>query len=270
MFRNPLTLYQRCLQSSLMRIRPAVLASGLKQVLRVRRTTIETPHGRFWIDPVSNLGIALSCHGRYEPGMLQVLERFLPVGAVFVDLGANEGYFTVVGAKQCGPGGRVVAIEPQDRLLPVIVENLRLNQVHWARVINAAVTDAPGTGTFHLSADTNTGASGLYRSTKYYLPTQRVEALTLAQVLDDERLTHVDLLKVDVEGFEYEVLLGSPEVFRQNRVRALALELHPTILAARNKDPTHITKMLLEANYSMKYVNGNVLWLSSSQTPRRR
>ena len=105
--KNPLSIYVRCLQTILLKIRPAPLASMLKRILRVRRTVIETPLGQFWIDPVSNLGRALSQEGVYEPGMQQTLSRFLKTGGVFIDLGANEGYFAVLAAKAVGADGRV-------------------------------------------------------------------------------------------------------------------------------------------------------------------
>jgi FkbM family methyltransferase len=259
--RNPLTVYQRGLQNILTRLRPAILASLVKRMLGVERTVVDTPNGRFWIDPVSNLGTALSRHGSYESGMLKVLETFLCPGSTFVDLGANEGYFTVIGAKLCGASGRVVAVEPQERLLPVIAENLRLNGVNWANVLNVAVTDTPGVATIQLTPDTNNGASGLHRATKYRLPTQPVATRTLAQVLNDEGLARVDLMKVDIEGFEYEALLGSPEVFAQHRVRALALELHPTILTKRNKDVADINKMLADNSYNITDRFANTVWL---------
>jgi FkbM family methyltransferase len=259
---NDLRQYQRYLQRLLMRVRPAPLASFLKRLLRIRRVTIETPHGRFWIDPVSNLGVQLSGDGTYEPGMRQILEKFLSPNSSFVDLGANEGYFTIIGAKLCGAHGRVVAIEPQLRMLPIIAENLRLNGVEYVRVLNTAVSDAPGMVSIHLASDINTGASGLHRSTKYPLPTQKVAARTLAQVLDDEGLLRVDLMKVDLEGFEYEALMGSVEVFAQHRVRALALELHPTILSDRGKEVSEITKMLCRCGYLMAEAPSNTVWLA--------
>jgi FkbM family methyltransferase len=262
MHRNPLTLYQRCLQNVLIRVRPAPLASLLKRGLGIGRTVVNTPNGRFWVDPISNLGTALSRYGSYESGMQKVLEKYLSPGATFFDLGANEGYFTVMGAKRCGASGRVVAIEPQERLLPVIAENLRLNGVEWVSVWNVAVTNSSGLATIHLTPDMNTGASGLSRSAKYRVPTQQVATRTLAQLLDYEGLTHVDLMKVDIEGFEYEALLGSPEVFGQHRVQVLALELHPTILANRNKDVEDITKMLAGCDYKMTDACGNTVWLA--------
>jgi hypothetical protein len=67
-------------------------------------------------------------------------------------------------------------------------------------------------------------------------------------------------MKIDIEGFEYEALLGSPRVFQQHRIRALALELHPHILAARGKDAGEITAMLANAGYTRTETFGNDVW----------
>lgn len=255
-----LSPYQRMAQSLLIRVRPNILASFLKPLLGVRRVVLPTPQGRFWIDPVSLLGIALTRHSGFEQAMTTTLARFLGPGGSFVDLGANEGYFTTIGARLCGPGGRVISIEPQQRLLPVIQENLRLNALDNTTIINAAITDQEGTATLHLTADTNSGASGLYRHTRYTLPTQQVATLTLEQALDQQQLQTIDLMKVDIEGFEYEALLGSPRVFQQHRIRALALELHPTILAGRGKDSRDIITMLESSGYRLTGTSENQVW----------
>ncbi len=264
-YRNPLTLSQRCLQSVLMRVRPAPIAALLKRALGIRRTVIDTPHGKFWIDPITILGSDLSNCGVYEKGMVRTLEKFLPKAGTFIDAGANEGYFTILGAKLCGPSGRVIAIEPQKRLLPVIAENLRLNGLEWARVLNVAIADRPGLATIHLAADTNSGATGLHREFRYRRPTQQVMTQTLAGILDSENIGGVDFIKMDIEGFEYEAVLGSRDVFRQHRVRVLALDLHPRILANRGKDISDITKMLAECGYAMSQEYGNTVWQSPTQ-----
>lgn len=257
-----LTAYQRGLQTVLLGMRPAALASLLKQALGVRRTVIETPRGRFWVDICSNLGAELSRHGAYEPDMERLLDRFLAPGGVFVDVGANEGYFTALAARRCGPTGRVLAIEPQERLLPIIAENLRLNGTEWATVLPIAVTDAEGVAKLYLTADVNSGASGLHRRTRYPLPTRQVATKTLAQALDDAGLGRVDLMKIDIEGFEYEAVLGSPEVFQRGQVRALALELHPAVLASRHKDAADIIQMLAQCGYSLTERFGSTVWLA--------
>jgi FkbM family methyltransferase len=257
-----LTSYQRFLQYALMRIRPSFIAAWLKPLLGVKRLSAETPHGTFWVDPVSVLGITLTNEGIYEAGMIKTLEKFLRPGCCFVDLGANEGYFTVIGARLCGEAGRVIAIEPQHRLLPVIEENVRVNSVPNVTLVNVAVGDETSTVEMQLTPSTNNGGSGFGRSTRYRLPTQQVSMQTLAQVLESQSAASIDLLKVDIEGFEFEALLGSPQVFEQHRVRALALELHPTILSARGKDVGEIERMLDRCGYRCEETFGNSVWLA--------
>jgi FkbM family methyltransferase len=251
---------------ALLRVRPASLAEQIKRAVGINRLIVEADHGRFFVDPCSNLGWQLCEHGSYENGMRLTIEEYLPSEGVFLDLGANEGYFTVIAARRCGPSGQVIAIEPQLRLLPILEENIRLNELNKnnVRVLNLAVTDVPGEVTLHLAPNINSGASGLYRATKYRVPTQTVAARTLAQIFDDEKLSCVDLMKVDIEGFEYEALLGSRSVFEEMRVRALALELHPTIFAKRGKDVLDITKMLETTGYALTKHYGHDVWIATS------
>lgn len=255
-----LTMYQSILQTVLMRVRPSTLAALLKSLLGVRRVPLETPQGVFFIDPVSVMGAALSQQGVYERGMIQTLEQCLTAGGTFVDLGANEGYFTVIGARLCGAGGRVIAIEPQTRLQPVIEENLCLNSLANVTLVNAAVGEQAGMALMHLAASTNTGSSGLHCATKYKVPTQEVRVMTLEQVLDEQQLHSVDVMKVDIEGYEFEAILGSPRVFQEHRVRALALELHPSLLNSRGKDCSEIERFLASCGYKCELTFGNTVW----------
>ncbi len=248
-----------------MKVRPAPLADALKRLLGPPRMPMDTHLGRFSIDPISLLGIALTGEEGYEPEMCSTLQQFLEPGKIFVDLGANEGYFTVIGARLCAPGGRVVAIEPQKRLLAVIDENVKLNNSQCVRVVNAAISDHAGTATFHLTASTNSGGSSLQNPCKYGLPTQEVATLTLGELLDREGLQYVDFMKVDIEGFEYEALLGSPEVFREHRIRSMALDLHPSLIEARGKSCDDILRMLEECGYQITKPFGHWVWTAPAR-----
>ncbi len=167
--------------------------------------------------------------------MQRTLVALLEPGKVFVDLGANEGYFTIQGARLTEPDGRVVAVEPQDRLIPVLQENVRLNDVKNVTIVHAAISSKRGAAELHLAPDINTGSTSFYRATRYSVPTQIAKTITLADLLDEHDVARVDLMKVDIEGAEYEAILGSPEVFEDHRVKAIALELHPAVLARRGK-----------------------------------
>ena len=258
---NPLSATEQLLQRILMRVRPAPVAVLLKKIFGVARRIVVTPRGRFWTDPISNLGAALTQRGEYEPEMARTLGQFLKAGATFVDVGANEGYFSVLAVGLVGPSGKVLSIEPQTRLIPIISENLKLNDAPCVNVVNVALSDTKKPVQMYLAADINTGASGIYKTAKYNLEQQSVQAVPLAQLLDAEGCRIVDLMKVDIEGAEYEMMLGAREVFESGRVRAVALELHPHILAARGLDPAEIVNMLERAGYRRDENAETAVWV---------
>jgi FkbM family methyltransferase len=248
--------YPRWLAFLVLRIRPALCGQWVKRLLGWRRQEVAVPEGRFWVDLASNFGFRVTSPEGYEPQTKQLLLSFLSPGMVFVDLGANEGFFSVVAARQVGPGGRVFAIEPQARLGSVVRRNLELNAVTNTTLVAVAVSDAESVADFNLAPDTNSGSSGLSRATRYANPTQPVRTTTLAGFLAEQGLSVVDVMKIDIEGFEYEAVLGSPEVFRTHRVRRLLIEIHGSLLAARGRRPESIAELLLSHGYERRALAG--------------
>lgn len=248
---NRLPMKARLLQRVLPHIRPAFVAALVKRAFHIKRMPFATDEGTFALDPISNLGCALTGGSGYEQQMVQTLKACLKPGDVFVDLGANEGYFTVIAGGLVGHAGRVIAIEPQPRLQTVIRQNISLNGIaDRVTICQVAVGDEAGTADFFLTSDLNTGASGFVRRTRYPLRSVKVPMLTLAGLLARNDIPFVDFLKVDVEGSEYEAVLGSREVFREHRVKMIALELHASILQQRHLDPESICRFLEGCGYS--------------------
>ena len=227
------------------------LARRFAGVRHEGRTAVSTPYGAFWIDPVSILGRRLSAGQVPEPETVRALEAYLSPGSVFVDLGANEGLFTVQAAKRCGERGRVVAVEPQPRCREVLERNCQLNACSNVTIVPLAVSDRTGTMTLYLSGSTNTGATSLVRPGHLARNTIRVSCMPLDQLLDSRGVRIVDLLKMDIEGGEYEAVLGSPALFHSGRIRALALEYHPDILGRRKHRPLDIHEFLLAGGYEI-------------------
>jgi FkbM family methyltransferase len=245
----------------LLRVRPAFLATWLKKWLGVERQEVETPFGRFLIDPVSQFGNALVSSDGYEPEMRRTLERFVRPGSVFLDVGANEGFFSVLASRLVGPRGRVIAVEPQERLAPVIQTNLELNDCANVALFSCAISDRQGVAELHLSPDTNTGSTALYQSTRYRLPRVTVPVTTLEDFVERSELPAIDFAKMDIEGFEYEAILGSPRLFESGRIAALALELHPGPIAHRGLDPAAIACCLERCGYSLAAGTPTPVWV---------
>ena len=218
---------------AIMRLRPTQLGAALKFILGLRRRVITVPSGtRYFADPVSLLGLSLMKTGCYEADMTQLIESMLKPADTFIDLGANEGYFSVLAGKILKQG-KVLAIEPQSRLQPVLAENQRLNDLHNVRVCQGAVADREGSTALALRPSTHTGASSMFPYWRIGWNKETVRTMTLDQLFKEQGIQDAALMKVDCEGAEKLIFTGSIEVLATHRIHAIILEYHPQIIGTR-------------------------------------
>lgn len=233
----------------LLQVRPAFVASFLKKLLRIKRYIVQNSNGKFFIDPLSNFGNALLSESGYEPQLVDSMKQILKEGDTFLDIGANEGFFSILASQLVGVSGKIISIEPQSRLQRVIIRNISENNAYNVNIFQRAISDRVGTAILFLTPDMNTGSSGIFQTAKYKNPTETVLQTTLSEILGLLNLDKIKLMKIDVEGFEYEAILGSKHIFESNIIENIALELHPEILQQRGKSESDILDFLKENGY---------------------
>ena len=167
--------------------------------------------------------------GIWEPYETSLVLCALQPGDVFVDVGANLGYFSVLAASVVGEGGAVFAFEPDPANFQLIEANAALNGLqNRIEAIQAALAAADGKGQLFLSAD-NLGDHQTYATggERKCLP---IALLNGSDYLGD-RLHRLDLLKIDTQGSEYQVVQGLlPLLQRQQRPPRIIIELTPLSL----------------------------------------
>ncbi|HEX8390710.1 MAG TPA: FkbM family methyltransferase [Longimicrobium sp.] len=187
--------------------------------------------------------------GRYAPVETAMVLRTLPRGGVFVDVGANLGYFVLVAAAAVGAGGRVVALEPDPRMAGELEENVRRNRLGQVAVVRAAASDRTGTAALSGYAEEggNFGTSTLLPDggTNVF----EVPCAPLDDLLDAQGVGAVDLVKVDVEGAELWVLRGMRRGLAARRYRRVLVELHPWTWDDRNAVVREMVEMMRESGY---------------------
>jgi len=169
-------------------------------------------------------------HRNWEPQVGRVLREQLQAGGVFVDVGANIGYFSLLAAALVGETGRVVSFEPLERLVSQIERSADQNSYSWLKVLPKALGNTLGVMELALAAK-NIGGSSLVTPERDGQKVQ-VEVSTLDSELRD--MGKIDLMKIDVEGFEYEMLLGAQQVL-QRYLPAIVLEFSPHFYNQRSK-----------------------------------
>jgi FkbM family methyltransferase len=140
-------------------MRPLELAVFLKWALRVKRMEVEARGIKLWVDPASNVGKRILREGNYEADLTAAFRELLRPGQTVVDVGANEGWFSMLAAKLVGPTGLVVACEPQERLWPAILKNIALNDFATVKLLPFAIGRERGIGEINLYPSLNTGSS---------------------------------------------------------------------------------------------------------------
>jgi FkbM family methyltransferase len=181
-----------------------------------------------------------------EPGTGDVLRRLIQPGMTVADVGANIGLLTLVMAWATGPGGRVIAFEPEATPRSNLEKMKHLNGLSWVEVRDQAVGEKPGRLSFHVS-------DIIGHSSLYALPeaeearTIQVEVVRLDDVTPAKRL---DVVKIDVEGAELDVLAGMKGVIAKNPDLAIIAEFGPEHLKRVGQTPVQWFKAFGDAGFT--------------------
>ena len=179
--------------------------------------------------------------GRMGRNEHAALGRLVRPGMTVLDVGANLGLYTLLLAKLVGPTGRVVAFEPDPDLFALLLRNIALNKCSNIEAHNQALgsrEDRLMLRRLILNSGDNTLGSGGGRQFRQNV---EVKVVALDEFLPDLR---PDLVKIDVQGWEFEVLLGMEKMLSANHQTQVSFELWPAGLKRAGCSPTDLMQWL--------------------------
>ena len=217
---------------------------------RVPSERISSSFGALWMRADDDvMRPATKNSGVWEPGETAALQRLIRPGCRFLDVGAHVGYFSLV-AHASAPGVVVDAVEPHPDNAALLRLNLFANRVNF-RVWELGLGDTRDTLGF-TEADHNPGDGRVdpnMASAKVIVP-----VITTDELFPDA-IFHV--IKIDVQGFEDEVLEGMQGVIRRSPELKVLVEFFPGALADRGRRPLDTLRSYEAMGFRIEALVGN-------------
>ena len=227
------------------------LVHSLARFVKGRRDVIiETQQGDRLIVPSLDEPIAFSSlfDGVYEPEVHAILEEYLPVGGVFLDVGANVGVFTVPASRIVGAAGRVIGIEASPEINAYLSRNIALNGcANVSHVKRAATDNGPRKLSFWAAPADKFGMGSL--AAQFQSEPVEIEADTIDHILATLDVSRVDLIKIDIEGFEAAAFEGARNLLTAADRPAIIFEFLDWAEKRAGAEPGDAQKLLLDLGY---------------------
>jgi FkbM family methyltransferase len=196
---------------------PVPVAGGIAHLLLVSTADL----------PLDHAHAGLIVRGTLEPPVQEALRRLLAPGDVFYDVGANVGFFTILGARLVGPEGRVVAFEPVPACARAVARNIALNDFAHAEIREEAVGAASGRAPLLVVGEaswSHLASTGRHADVRAEID---VAVASIDELVAAGEIPPPDVLKIDTEGAELQAIAGMRGTIERHRP-AIVCELHDT------------------------------------------
>jgi len=217
------------------------------------------------LNPTEHIQQQLFWYGYYEKELGDLLKKIVKPGDVFLDLGANIGYFSLLVANN-SPSAKVISFEPVAGLFQNMNDNISLNNIKNILTVNAAVGEINEEKELFVSAPDNLGMSSFHQPANYSGKKERVKVVAIDDWLKISGLPRIDVIKLDIEGSELTALKGMKEVL-QKQQPVLIVEVNPETLSMFNLKPSDIYDYLKHLNFEGFLIleNGKLTHLSKGE-----
>jgi FkbM family methyltransferase len=168
----------------------------------------------------------------------------IQAGDIVFDVGANVGEYSLIASKKVGDNGKVICIEPNVVALQELTDNIKLNHFTNTEILNCAVGENTGKTIVYNNPLNEMSTIDVVAESKDLSSSSEIEVKTLDEIIFGNASKIINLLKMDIEGYEYEALLGCKNSFSKNLIKKILCEIHPLYLKNKGLSPQKIFDFL--------------------------
>ncbi|MDB5524723.1 MAG: hypothetical protein JWM58_2486 [Rhizobium sp.] len=167
----------------------------------------------------------------YEPDVTKIIQKILEPGDVFVDVGANVGFFTVLGSALVGSEGRVFAFEPDPKNIERVKFHCANNEIDNVEIISRPASHTVEDVNFYFNKSSS-GGNALWNPGEYFGDPEFndgysvMKSTTLSDEFARQGIKDVKLIKIDTEGAEHSILRGAKEWLKDQQIPFIIAELN--------------------------------------------
>jgi FkbM family methyltransferase len=196
----------------------------------------------------------------YEIEVIRIMKKYLKEGGVFIDVGANVGYISAIGAGLVGKTGQVHGFEPVPAYFKYLQTISEMNQEYKIVANNFALGEKAG----QCQISTNAGNIGGHSIIPGFVPeedkqqTLSIRLQRLDQYIKNLKLSNILLIKIDTEGFELPVLLGASGFLDEHRdnLPPIIAEITPYAFVLMNRDIRELDEFMSDYGYKAYEICG--------------
>jgi FkbM family methyltransferase len=187
--------------------------------------------------------------GLYEKAETKFFQTACHPGMTFLDVGANIGYYTALAARAVGPNGKVIALEPDPESYKYLKQTIAANAVGNVQAFPIAASDVSATLPLFVSRD-NRGDNRLYRPGANW-PKIEVKARPIDALLAENEIETLDLIKIDVQGYEPKVIAGLSNTIMRSPKLTLLTEFWPKGIRDAGGEACNFLQILRELGLTL-------------------
>lgn len=188
----------------------------------------------------------------YEKGDLKQIASLIKKGGTCIDVGANVGFYTLHFAKKMQNTGKAYAFEADPSVFAKLKANCKLNTFGSIDIYNKAISNQNGKTTFHCSQDACSGSGSLEKFHDIAGQQIEIETQSLDSFLAEEKISFVDLIKIDIEGHEIKLLQGAKESLKKRKFGHIFVEFNGPRLSQKGHTFNEFCDYFFSNDYKMK------------------